>query len=188
MAKKIKDKWNEQWVQIAPEYLTKTKNYFISNYGRAKSLDKLRHDENLLKPGTLVKGHKVLTVKFKDFYKTFYIQKLVAEAFCEKENQDVKNFVIHIDGDLNNNLFKNLKFVTREELTEHFHKKGHWDRQNRKKHPSCKMNPYRVRLLRERLKSGKTKKKILAKNFGITVEQIRKIEKGIDWAWVKDKN
>jgi hypothetical protein len=186
MGKKIKNKWHEEWIQIAPELVTKGRNYFFSNYGRLKSVAKIDGGENLLKAGTLVRGHKVTTIKFKDsITKTFHVQKLVAEAFCKKESEDEKNFIIHIDGNLNNNQHLNLKFVTRENLTENFKKRGVWDPTKRKKNPGAKMNPYRVRLLRERLKAGKTKKKILAKSFGISVEQVRKIEKGIDWAWVK---
>ena len=38
------------------------------------------------------------------------------------------------------------------------------------------------------LKEGKTKKRIIARKFNITPEQLRKIEKGIDWAWVTEEN
>jgi hypothetical protein len=75
--------------------------------------------------------------------------------------------------------------MSQREMTDFQIANGVYDPKNRKPSPLNKMNPTRVRLLKKRLKEGKTKKQILAKNFNITMAQLRKIEKGIDWGYVK---
>lgn len=184
MIKKVKSYWNESWVQLE-EFPTKTKHYFFSNYGRVKSVDKADESERLLKPAVMGKKYNVFLVKYQNgLSKTYFMQKLVAEAFCDRESADYE-FVVHIDGNTQNDHFLNLKWLTRDGLTEHFRDNDIWNPVKKKRNPAYKMNPTRVKLLKKRLQEGKTKKSILAKNFNITIEQVRKIEKGIDWAWVE---
>ncbi len=48
MGTKIKSYWNERWAIIKAKAATKTKDYYFSDYGRLKSIDKLiidRHEE-----------------------------------------------------------------------------------------------------------------------------------------------
>lgn len=89
-----------------------------------------------------------------------------------------------MDQDNLNNHYQNLKWMSQREMTDFQIKNGVYDPKNRKPSPLNKMNPTRVRLLKQRLKEGKTKKQILAKNFNITMAQLRKIEKGIDWGYI----
>lgn len=185
MEQKISNFWNERWVLIVAKAPTKQKDYYFSDYGRLKSVDKITQRETLLKGSITVQGYQQINLKLKDNVRQgFYVHKLVAEAFCNRKSEDHK-FAIHIDRNNLNNHYENLQWVTQREMTDLQIKHGVYDPENRKRGSHCKMNPARVRLLKRRLKEGKTKKKILAKNFGITVEQLRKIEKGIDWGYVK---
>lgn len=184
MGNEIKSFWNERWI-ILKEFPTKQKNYYFSDYGRIKSVDKLTEVENLLKGSIIFRGYRQINITYKDNIKRgYYIHKLVAEAFCTKDHEEQK-FVIHLDRDLSNNHYENLKWMSQREMTDFQIEKGIYNPENRKRGYLTKMNPTRVRLLKKRLKEGKTKKKILAKSFNITVEQLRKIEKGIDWGYVK---
>lgn len=183
--KTIKSFWNERWAKVETKHPTKKKEYYFSDYGRVKSVDKLTQHEQLLKGSKTVQGFMLLNLRL-DSNKTqgCYIHKLVAQEFCPKEYEDQK-FVVHLDQDNLNNHYQNLKWMSQREMTDFQIANGVYDPKNRKPSPLNKMNPTRVRLLKRRLKEGKTKKQILAKNFNITMAQLRKIEKGIDWGYVK---
>lgn len=176
--------WNERWEKVTTRAPTKQKIYYFSDYGRVKSIDKLTKKEQLLKGSKTVQGFMLLNLRLEgDSTQGCYIHKLVAEQFCPKENPAQK-FVVHIDQDNLNNHYENLQWMTQREMTDFQIKNGVYDPKNRKPSPLNKMNPTRVLLLKKRLKEGKTKKQILAKNFNITMAQLRKIEKGIDWGYV----
>lgn len=184
MSTAVKSFWNERWVKIKCKAPTKQKDYYFSDYGRIKSVHKATEKETLLRGSITIQGYRQINMKLQDDLRQgFYIHKLVAQEFCERPSQEAK-FVIHLDRDNLNNYYENLKWVTQREMTDFQIEQGVYKPENRKRPSHCKMNPERVRLLKRRLKEGKTKKKILAKNFGITVEQLRKIEKGIDWKYV----
>lgn len=185
MLKKIKSHWDEQWVKLDTKYPTVSKDYYFSNYGRLKSVDKETEAERLLNGTTTMRGYKQLYVKSAGNKSTAYsVHKEVAEAFVKRDHEDQK-FVLHLDQDKANNHYENLRWVNQKELTEFHIEKGIYHNTKRKRSPAYKMNPAKVKMLKKMLKEGKTKKKILARQFNITPEQLRKIEKGIDWAWVK---
>jgi hypothetical protein len=184
MGTEVKSFWNERWIKIQCKAPTKQKDYYFSDYGRIKSADKSTENETLLRGSITIQGYRQVNMKLQDNLRQgFYIHKLVAQEFCIKAD-DAAKFVIHLDRDNLNNHYENLKWLTQREMTDFQIKNGVYNPENRKRPSHCKMNPDRVRLLKTRLKEGKTKKKILAKSFGITVEQLRKIEKGIDWKYV----
>lgn len=184
MTKQVKSFWNERWAKVETKVPTKQKDYYFSDYGRVKSIDKDTENEQLLKGSKTVQGFLLLNLRLiGNKTQGSYIHKLVAEKFCTRKSEEQK-FVIHLDRDNLNNHFENLQWVSQKEMTEFQIKNGVYDPRNRKPSPLNKMNPTRVKLLKKRLAEGKTKKKILAKSFGITLAQLRKIEKGIDWGYV----
>lgn len=185
MANTIDSFWNERWVKIVGKAPTQTRDYYFSDYGRLKSVERVSGTEKLLNGSKMIQGYLQINVKMLENCRHgYYVHKLVADAFVAKERPDQK-FVVHMDGDNYNNHYENLKWMSQAEMTTYQISKGVYDPENRKRGTHCKMNPARVRLLKQRLREGKTKKKILAKSFDITVEQLRKIEKGIDWKYVK---
>jgi DNA invertase Pin-like site-specific DNA recombinase len=109
---------------------------------------------------------------------------LVALHFVSQKADD-DQFVIHLDYDKLNNEVTNLKWVTRAQLTAH-------NRLNpanlNKRKPSTgkhyKLNPGKVKIIKQMLLSGKSRPKMIAKQFGITSTQVTRIKKGENWKHV----
>ena len=182
--KKIKTHWNEQWVHVSTKAPTKNYDYEISNYGRIKKVAKESGEETLLKGSKMNGGLIALNLNLLgDTYQTFYIHKFVATHFI-KNNDPSKVFVIHLDKDKNNNYWKNLQWINQAELTEWQKSIGVFDTAKRRKMGLVKLTETKVRLLKKRLKKGKTKKQIIAKNFNISLTQLKRIEKGENWGHV----
>jgi NUMOD4 motif len=183
---KIKTHWNEQWVAVDTKAPTKKHNYAISNYGRIKSISKETGNEVLLK-GSVTNSFTTLNLKLVDnIPHGIYIHKFVAQHFIENDDPS-KKFVVHIDEDKKNNYWKNLKWVNQEELLELQIKQGVFDPVKRRKAGVTKLTETQVKLIKKRLKSGKTKKKIIAKNFNISVTQIKRIESGENWGYLNSQ-
>ena len=104
--------------------------YQISNLGRIKGLDRVNVSENGRR--TRVKSKVLHQTLYRGYYKIrlskgnrkrdFYTHRLVAFAFCEKP--DGKNTVNHIDGVKNNNVSRNLEWVTQKENVKHAWESG----------------------------------------------------------------
>ncbi len=183
---KVKSHWNERWRKVNTKYPTKTCDYYISDYGRAKSVDKITGKENLLK-GSILKttGHRSLNLRLKENKNQhIYIHKFVAEQFIEKDSED-QCFAVHIDGNKKNNHWSNIAWKNRKELVAFQIEQGVFKKENRKKPSNEKMSDEKVLLLLKRIKEGKTKKKILAKSFGITPMQLNRIERGENWGHIR---
>lgn len=185
-SKTIKTFWNEKWVEVTPPSSTKTNNYYISNYGRIKSVNKVNLDEKLLKGSKSPRGgYRTLNIRLVGKKScSVYIHKFVAEYFLRKEGQD-KEFVVHLDEDKNNNHWQNLKWMSRSELTKWQIDHGVFDSQNKKRGSNTKMTETKVKILKQRIKEGKTKEKVLAKNFNISLAHLKRIQRGQYWGYVQ---
>ncbi len=183
ISKKIKTHWNEQWVPVSTKASTKNYDYEISNYGRIKRVTKENGDEVLLK-GSVTNNFCSLNLKLEgDIYQGFYIHKFVAKHFVKNDDPS-KEFVTHLDHDKKNNHWKNLKWVNQAELTELHKKLGIFDPVKRRELGLTKLTETKVRLIKDRLKAGKTKKKIIAKNFNISLTHLKRIESGENWGHI----
>lgn len=89
---------NEEWRQL------KDFNYSVSNYGRVKN-----NTTNKLKELRVGKYGYQVNLWDKSKSKMFTLSRLVANYFIREVQQNER--VIHIDGDIRNNYFKNLKIV-----------------------------------------------------------------------------
>ncbi len=183
---KVKSYWNERWAKVELEFPAKRCDYYISDYGRKKSVDRATGDERLLKGYVLKRSnYHALNIDLKENgTANFYIHRFVAEHFLDKPEEG-KEFVVHKDGNKSNNFYQNLEWLSRGELTARQKEQGVFNPRNRKRRSATKMTESKVRLLKKRLKEGKTKKKILAKSFGITYMQLNRIERGENWGYVK---
>ena len=182
---KIKSHWNERWVKVPTKAKTRYVDYYFSDYGRMKSVNKLSGAEKLLKGGRDKYGNVKLSIRLvDDLRQEYYLHRLVGEEFIKPATPEHK-FLIRKDNNKENNHYKNLKWMTQEEVTKHQRKLGVFDPGKKKRSPRVKMTEAKVKLLKRRLKKGKTKHKILAKDFGITVTQVRRIENGDNWGHVK---
>ena len=184
MTKKIRTFWNERWEYIITKHPTRSCAYQISNYGRIKSIHKETGKETLLK-GNLTRNLRTINLKLKDKqYQSVYIHRFVAEHFLHKPSE-AHDYIIHLDKDRLNNFFKNLKWATKEEWMQHHEEMGTFKLENKKRAKTIKMTETKVAILKQRLKKGKTKRSILARDFNITETQLRRIERGENWGHVK---
>ncbi len=181
----IKDLWGEKWLPIVTKVESKTRAYFFSNYGRVKSLSKSTNIEKLVKGSISVQKYNTLNLHLEGHVRqNFYVHRLVAEAFVSQPTTD-HSFIIHIDNDLLNNYYGNLRWVTREELTQFRISKGAYRKDNPQKLKHYKLNAEKVRSIKKALSEGEMKKKEIAAMFGISLENLRKINKGDYWAHIQ---
>ncbi|MCB0548051.1 MAG: HNH endonuclease [Phaeodactylibacter sp.] len=180
----VKAFWNEQWKKVDFGGPTKNCDYYISNFGRIKSIDKVTKRERLLNGAKARGGLIMLNQKLKDNSTGIvYIHRFVAENFLEKPS-DEEDFILHVDYDKSNNKVVNLRWATEEEWKAYQktnpHHKG---RPARTK--NYKLTETQVRLMKKMLLRGKTKRKIIARKFGVSENCAYKIEKGIRWGHIE---
>ncbi len=185
---------NEEFREIAVEHKLKLK-YAISNKGRLISfVDDIKFGREL-KGGT-ADGYRLFKYKiFKDgkiYNKHIFFSKLIAEFFVPKtaENQ---TFVLHLDRKRDNDDYRNLKWATREEMID-FSNKSPSVINARKKLIEHNLNANgrkltvtKVMLIKKILSKSEqtTRLKMIAKQFGVSEMQIRRIKSGENWSQVK---
>lgn len=181
----VRSFWNERWGKLDTPKPTKSSHYFISDYGRIKSLHKVTGKETLLKGSLLRGGYRTLNIRLIENKRlTVFIHKFVAKHFIPNDDPE-KIFAIHLDQDKNNNHWKNLKWVSRSELTQWQLDQGIYSLSYKKRPKNTKMTETRVKMALQWIKEGKTKKKIIAKRLGISTMQLNRIERGENWGYVQ---
>ncbi len=120
--------------------------------------------------------------------KTFYIHKIVAEHFIPNYDP-LKTFVIHLDYNKKNNFVANLQWATRREKELH-QIKGPNFYIPRGMVTNSKLTESQVKLIKRKLfdPNRKTKLKILARQFGISLMQLHRIKTGQNWGNVEADN
>ena len=186
---KVQRFWNEEWEEIVTRKPTRRVYYEVSNFGRLRSVNKKTGKEKLLSGASIGKGYKRLSIRLEDgSSQSFYVHRLVAEYFLEKPDSSDKTWIIHRDKNKKNNHYENLKWVTKEELTQWHIESGVYDMSQKRRSPKAKMTEDKVKLLLKRVAEGKTKHSIIAKSFGISMVQFRKILKGESWRHVNGED
>jgi hypothetical protein len=175
--------WNEKWERIDfPEFDNQI-HYEISNYGRIKSFQNTQ--EGVLIQGSLIQGYQSLNVRFQNKSVNHYLHKLVAKHFCPQNNPK-DTFVIHLDYNKLDNRADNLQWADRSKVTEH--NKNNPSVVNRLiplRTKNYKLTEGKVMLIKQMLKSDKSRLKMIAKQFGITHTQLNRIRSGENWKQVK---
>jgi hypothetical protein len=175
--------WNEKWERIDfPEFDNQI-HYEISNYGRIKSFQNT--DEGVLIHGSLIQGYQSLNVRFQNKSVNHYIHKLVAKHFCQ-QNSPKDTFVIHLDYNKLDNRADNLQWADRSKVTEH--NKNNPSVINRLipiRTKNYKLTEGKVMLIKQMLRSDKSRLKMIAKQFGITHTQLNRIRSVENWKQVK---
>jgi len=188
MGLKIPNAQGEFWQEISFRGTTKGKRYYISNLGRTKSVDKISGKESLMKATMLKTGFPKITYRLNEGCESVYPHKMVAEYFIPKPTTD-HNHVIHVDMNRSNNRTSNLKWVTEDERKLHNRKRAQAFGYDKKEHVrgvgNYKLTEAKVAIIKKQLETGKTRRTMIAKRFGITLTQIKRIEKGENWGHVR---
>lgn len=175
--RKLKKIDDEIWKTI-PE----TNNcYEISNYGRIKSFALNRQEGNILKCSTN-KGFKTFNLRTNEKNTRVYVHKLVAEIWLKKPSEN-HTFVTHIDRNLKNNHFSNLRWLTQEEIKNEYRdyfKKKYNSAKRKKVITNSRLKENDVIQLKSMLNRG-VKQSRIAKLFCISEMQVTRIKKGENW-------
>ena len=181
---------SEEWRRLSFKDLKPEEIYEISNYGRLRYWSTKLGAFKIMKLST-VRGYRYFmwfkSIQGWDNKIKRIIHRLVADEFCERSSEK-QIFVIHLDHDKGNNYYKNLKWVTREEMTAHNKSNprviaSHLKRKG--KITNSKLTEADVIELRLMVKSGDHKLYKIAEHFGITHTQLNRIRNGQNWAHVK---
>lgn len=171
----------EIWKPLKIKGMDANEIYAISNYGRIKSYKVHKTDGAIIKGSTL-KGYKILNIKLDNGKRTTkYVHKLVAETFIPRDN-NLQDYVIHLDFDKSNNHIENLKWVTQETMFAHQKINPNYKRGAIN---YSKLTETDVIRLKKKLKRGKNKLYKLAKEFGITHTQLNRIRRGENWGHIQ---
>jgi len=188
MVDKIQNSPGEKWALVVFEKKTKLKNYFISNYGRIKSVSKSSGKERLIKTNVTKKGFVHASIKLKGGHSGIYPHKKVAEYFLTPKTDGHTN-VIHIDLNRQNNVYSNLKWVTDADQLKYVAKRakvfGYDKREHKLGVGNYKLTAADVAIIKKQLLSGKTRRKMIAKRFNVSTTQLKRIERGENWSHVK---
>lgn len=112
--------------------IEKAPEYSVSNMGRVK----INHIDRVLRGHTKTVYNQVKLRTPQQTYKTFYIHKLVAEAFLQ--DYDPVLVVNHRDGDKKNNSARNLECITQSANIRHAYESGqHRQQVSIKQHSLC---------------------------------------------------
>jgi HNH endonuclease len=155
--------------------------FAVTNYGRVIRFKTTPQEGEFVKPGTFTKKYPYPCVYIRR--KVILIHRLVAQNFLPKPARD-EVFVIHKDRNVTNNYVQNLQWVNKLGHLDHAMKGEAW-KNLKGSTANAKLTEDRVRMLRRKIKEGKTRMKILAKQFGISEMQLYRIKSGENWAWVK---
>lgn len=169
----------EKWAPIDFQIELPHAKYEVSNYGRIKSYA-TRPNGKIIK-GSNVNGYQAVMVRFdKRITQSYYVHRLVADAFLPKEDKE-KHYVIHLDYDKSNNHVSNLAWATDKELAAHNNKNP---KVLKKRVTGYKLTESDVKVIKRMLRNRKTRYSMIAKQFGITHTQLNRIRKGENWAHV----
>jgi len=169
---------NERVHRIPIKKSVKGFSYAITDYGRAIQYLTKPEEGVFLKAGA-IEGYPSLAIRLKGFRKTYLIHRLVAEYFLKRPSPHHK-FVIHLNHKKDDNYVYNLKWATAKEQQDHAIKN-----RMKKELGSYKLTEERVRLIKRKMLNGKTRLKIIAKQFGVSDMQIHRIKTGENWGHVK---
>ncbi len=107
---------------------------------------------------------------------------MVAACFLEPPSEG-EVFVIHLDHNLMNNAVDNLKYVDQKGRTAHQWTNPKYLESRKNWRPNPKLTEARVKLIKKKLAdpNRKTRLKMIAKQFDISLSHLRSIKYGEYW-------
>ena len=179
---------DEEWKSIQfDDKISEKEKYKVSNYGRILNC---KGESEILVKATYINGYQNLPVRLKKTGKptSRYVHKLVAQHFLE-QNDGV--YVIHLNYNKKDNRVQNLKWATKQEKEQHqFSNPEFKERASQKtgRVTNAKLTETRVKLIKRKLNdpNRRTRLKMIAKQFGISEMQLRRIKTGENWGYVTE--
>ena len=101
---------NEEWITLQFENRKGSLQYAVSNYGRVVSYHTEIEYGKLLPLDIEPTRHTRIKVEFLDGSKSVYIHTIVAENFVPKPEDPEKEYVIHLNKDIKDDHYLNLKW------------------------------------------------------------------------------
>lgn len=177
----------EEWKTIKfDENFSENEGYKISTYGNIRSYKIDKKNGPIIKQ-SIFAGYKRIPLIQKSKKRTArYTHKLVAETFIEKSSEEQK-FVIHLDyNKLNNNVW-NLRWATKKEVEAH-QKNNPKQKEAINRIRYSKLSPGRVKIIKRLINdpNRKTRMKIIAKQFNISIQQLYRIKWGENWNHIQE--
>lgn len=176
----------EKWALVTFKKETKAKHYYISNYGRAKSIDKVSGEERIMSTHPDHRGFYRASIKVEgNLNQALYVHKEVAKHFVTPlSNEHI--YVIHKDLNRKNNYHTNILWVTDVEWKKYIKARAvKFDFKKSTKGGYYKLTAPQVAIIKKQLATGKTRRKMIAKRFGVSTTQLKRIERGENWAHVE---
>jgi len=174
-------------IEIWKDVVSYESLYQVSNTGKVRSVDKYTSNRfatrfwpgKELKPKKNKFGYIVYTLSKNGKANTFFIHRLVMEAFEGPANG---KFVNHIDGDKSNNSICNLEWVTTSENHAHAYKTGLRVGNSIKgsQSPKAKLDETKVR----EIKHSSISVRVLAEKYRVHHSIIQGIKSGKRWSHV----
>lgn len=156
----------ERWKQL-PEY----PNYEVSDHGR------IRNSRRERKPTKGNTGYYYVNWMVNGKLVTFLVHRLVAEAFCPREDPS-HNIVAHNDGNKENNRWDNLRWTTQKDNMSD--KKVHGTTYRGEKHLNSRVTEEQVIAIREKEILGQTVQS-LAWEYGLSESAVYSIVRRRSW-------
>jgi hypothetical protein len=170
-------------VRILPYKRTlKGHRYAVTSHGRVIRFQTKPEEGVFIEPHPLV-GYPSVFLMANGKRKNALIHRLVAMMFLPKPQRD-QVFVIHKNRNPNDNHYSNLKWVNKSEHVAHAKKSPRWIASYRNSR-NVKLTEGQVRILKRKMAQGKTRLRILAKQFGVSDMQLHRIKTGENWGWLK---
>jgi hypothetical protein len=183
---KIKNFWDEEWIDLKFDKLLEKSKYKISNYGRIISYFYDEKGVLLKSAGTGRYKTFIIRDKFGNIIR-WYIHRLVATIFLGDPDEN-QTQVIHIDNNKKNNYYKNLKWASEKEKRAHQNlMTPGWHHIGKEGfRANTKLTETQVKMIKRKINNPnrKTRMKIIAKQYGISVMQLYRIKSGENWGSV----
>lgn len=182
----IKKNSGELWKQLMfPGHKNLRKKYAISSHGRAASYGNDVLADGKLLNGSLTSGYRTLNLHIENGNGTIYIHREVARLFCEKKSGRHK-YVIHQNHKKGDNNYKNLRWATADEVSEHQQgspeKIAYKERQATRTR-GLKLSMAQAKTIKEAINNPRRKLtyKQLAQKYGVSEMTLYRIRSGENW-------
>ncbi len=182
-----KEIWKEIFIKDALD--TSLQRIYVSDFGRVR-IRNIEQETFRFAITKTVKNYAVFVYKTKfGTKKTFPIHRAVAIAFVNKKDQNY-DFVVHKDFNNQNNYYKNLMWLDLVGLKKYHVKKKNDKLYNIGKYRknTNKLTIHQVKEIKQKLKNNKKYGILtdLAKQYNVSVSQIRRIKLGKNWSNIND--